>query len=106
MNTSSSLARAWLVLVGLLLFAAGARAQSATGTIAGRVFNTTTGDYIEHARVTVEGTTLETFTDSGGQYLLTNVPAGEARVRIFFTGFEPKIENVPVSAGTATRRDV
>jgi iron complex outermembrane recepter protein len=105
MKTYSPLARVWLAFAGLFLLTAAANAQS-TGTIEGRVFNTATGDYIERARVTVEGTTLETFTDSGGQYRITNVPAGQARVRIFFTGFEPLIETVPVSAGTATRRDV
>src|SRR5690349_20441305 len=102
----TSIVRACLILAGFCLFGAAAGAQSATGTIEGRVFNTTTGDYIEHARITVEGTTIEAFTDSGGQFRLTNVPAGEARVRVFFTGFEPQVESVPVSAGAAAHRDV
>jgi len=43
-------------------------ADTATGfgTIEGRVINATNGEYVERARLTVEGTSLETFTDAGG----------------------------------------
>lgn len=57
-----------------------------TGTIEGRVLNPSTGEYLEFVRVTVEGTSLETFTDSAGQYRLTGVPAGTATVTAFRTG--------------------
>ena len=50
-----------------------------SGTIEGRVLNTRNGEYLENARVTVDGTGLEAFTDSSGQYRLTNVPAGPAK---------------------------
>jgi TonB-dependent receptor len=100
------LGKTWLAIVSLLCCASPLAAQSSTGTIEGRVFNPISGDYVEHARVTVDGTTLETFTDSAGQFRLTNVAAGEARLRVFFTGFEPKIETVTVSPGSSARRDV
>ena len=51
------------------------------GSIEGRVFNATTGANLERARVTVDGTQLETFTDAEGRFRLTNVPAGTAQVR-------------------------
>lgn len=58
--------------LALLLFAASAVAQpAATGIIEGRVTHLRTGDPVELARVTVESTTLETFTDSGGLFRLT-----------------------------------
>ena len=50
-----------------------------SGTIEGRVLNTRNGEYLENARVTVDGTGLEAFTDSSGQYRLTNVPAGPTK---------------------------
>ena len=41
-----------------------ALAQSAnTGALQGRVFDEARGEYLENARVTVEGTQLETYTD-------------------------------------------
>src|SRR5206468_3276770 len=75
-------------------------AQTATsGTIEGRVFNPAVGEYLENARITVEGTALESFTDSGGQYRLTNVPAGAMRVRAFRTGIIAQTQSVTVIAG-------
>jgi len=67
------------------------------GTIEGRVSNARTGEFMERARVTVEGTALETFTDSAGQFRLTLVPSGVAKIRVFFTGQESQIGFVPKS---------
>ena len=64
-------------IVLVCLISAPARAQpTATGTIEGRVLNVRTGEYLEGARLTLEGTTLETFSDSSGQYRFAGVPAG------------------------------
>ncbi|WP_414661612.1 TonB-dependent receptor [Horticoccus sp. 23ND18S-11] len=93
-------------LVALFFAISFAAAQpTATGTIEGRVFNPTNSEFIERARVTVEGTTLEAFTDSSGAYRLTNVPAGTARVKIFYTGLEGQTVAVPVTAGAIAQRD-
>ncbi|MEO6245728.1 MAG: carboxypeptidase regulatory-like domain-containing protein, partial [Opitutaceae bacterium] len=93
--------------VALAVFATAASpAQSiATGTVEGRVLNLRNGEYVERARVTVEGTGLETFTDASGQYRLTNVPAGPARVRVFFTGLDVQTESVVVAVGATVQRD-
>jgi len=69
---------------------------TATGTIEGRVFNPANGEYIERAHVTADGTGLESFTDSSGQYRLTNVPAGPVRVKIFYTGLDGQTDTVTV----------
>ena len=79
---------------------------SATGTIEGRVANARSGEYVESARITVEGTSLETFTDSTGAYRLTNVPAGAARVTSFFTGLPSMTTTVTVTAGGVARHDI
>ncbi len=100
-----ALVATWL---GLAVFAGSdAQAQSPanTGSIEGRVFNARSGEYLEKARVTAEGTGLEALTDASGSYRLPAVPAGNVRMRVFFTGFEPLVESVPVAAGTVTARD-
>ncbi|MSU48859.1 MAG: TonB-dependent receptor [Opitutus sp.] len=81
------------------------RAQSVTGTIEGRVLNATNGEYLQNARLTVEGGSLETFTDSDGNFRLTNVPMGTARVRAFFTGLAVQTAEVPIVGGQTVRRD-
>ncbi|MSU24150.1 MAG: hypothetical protein EXS32_10055 [Opitutus sp.] len=77
----------------------------ATGALEGRVLNLRTGEFLEKARVSIEGTGLETLTDSAGQYALASVPAGHARVRVFFTGLLSEIATVPVAAGQTAQRD-
>ncbi len=90
-----------------MLLAITLAAQSVrTGTIEGRVFDPARGEYLEQARLTVEGTGLEAFTDSSGQYRLDGVPAGAARVRVFFTGLAAQTTSVAVTAGQTARHDI
>ena len=82
-------------------------AQSAgTGTIEGRVFDAGRGEYLEGARLTVEGSVLETFTAAGGQYRFSQVPAGTVRVKVFFTGLATQTVSVSVGAGQVAQQDV
>ncbi len=94
-----------LALLGLAL-AVSLHAQSATGLIEGRVLNAASGAYVEGARITVEGTALETFTDDSGRYLLAGVPVGEARVRVFYTGTPPSLTTVRVAAGRTATHEI
>lgn len=84
----------------------GMAAAAATGTVEGRVLNAATATYVENVRVTVEGTALRTFTDAAGQYRLTDVPAGEVRLRAFRTGLEPQVASATVPPGGTVRRDL
>ena len=84
--------------------AAAGRASGA-GTLEGRVLNLTSKSYLTNARITVDGTTLEAFTDESGEFRLTGVPAGEVSVRVFFTGLAAQMVRVAVSAGQTVRRD-
>jgi hypothetical protein len=95
------------LLAGLFLFAGQAPAQTAaTGTIEGRVLTTDNGKYLNNVRVTVDGTSLETFTDSTGLFRLSNVPAGAAKVNAFYTGLSNQSITVAVSAGAAVNLDI
>src|SRR6266498_1511892 len=87
-----------------LLFATRLFAQ-ATGTIEGRVTNPATGGVVERAHITVEGTSLETFTDADGYFRLSGVPAGTVQVRALFSGFPSATASVSVAAGQAAQRD-
>ncbi|MBM3854745.1 MAG: hypothetical protein FJ399_16595, partial [Verrucomicrobia bacterium] len=82
-----------------------AEPATATGAIEGRVFNPSTGEYLERARVTVEGTALEVLTDSLGQYRLDGVPVGAARLRVFYTGLAVETVVVTVASGQTAPRD-
>ncbi|MFM9081219.1 MAG: carboxypeptidase-like regulatory domain-containing protein, partial [Opitutaceae bacterium] len=80
-------------------------ATSGTGSLAGRVSYAASGEYLELARVTLDGTARETFTDSAGSYTFTDIPAGAVRVRVFYTGLPAESAAVTVNAGETTRRD-
>lgn len=83
-----------------------ARAQSATGSVTGRVLNQGTGEYLRNAVVTVVGTSLTTNAEAGGNYTLNGVPAGIQRVRFTYAGLDTKEETVNVAAGQTANLDV
>lgn len=95
-----------LLLATSVLLAGRAAAQIATGTIEGRVFDAARGMFLENAHVTLEGTAQEAFTDSSGQFRLTNIPAGEARVKVFFTGLQTQTALVRVTAGQVAQQNI
>ena len=79
---------------------------TARGNIEGRVSNPASGENLERVRITVEGTSLETFTDASGYYRLTNVPSGVARVKAFYTGLSAQTNDVRVGAGETVQHDI
>ncbi|MEY4089762.1 MAG: hypothetical protein RJB55_2033 [Verrucomicrobiota bacterium] len=93
-------------LVLLLAAAATAAAATATGSVAGRVSSPATGDRVEGARVSVEGTGLEAFSDSTGAYRIAGIPAGPARLRVFHTAYAPGTASTGVAAGAESRLDL
>ncbi len=94
----------WLFAV-LIGFAPTLWAQS-VGTVEGRVLNATSGRYLNNVRVSVEGSTQETFTNEFGEYRLVGVPEGEVRLNVVFTGMAPQTVTVRVNGGQVTEQDV
>jgi len=93
-----ALARA-LALCGLLAFTLAPLAAQSTGTLAGRVTDNATQLALAGARVGVAGTTLETYTDAAGQYVLAGVPAGPQTVQVAYVGYDDMQRPTTVAAG-------
>jgi len=74
-------------------------ADGPSSTIEGRVYNADSGDYLNNARVSLEGSTQEVRTNSSGEYRLGPVPAGTVSVRVNVSGYAPKTASVAVAPG-------
>ena len=81
-------------------------AQSPTsGSIEGHVQNVVSGDYLNNARVSVEGRNQIALTDDSGFYHLDGVPAGTVKLRVFYTGLDEQKIAVTVTAGRTAEQD-
>jgi len=83
-----------------------ADAPTATGSVDGRVLDVDNGSYLDNARVQVEGTHQQVFTNKFGEFRLTGVPAGTVTLDVFYTGLTARKITVEVKAGEPTHRDV
>lgn len=100
-------ARTLVLVAALALVTASAVAQSAgTGAIHGRVLNVGNNKYLNNARVVVEGTKIEAQTDEYGEFHLENVPAGEASVKVYYTGLDAEATKVMVTPGGTVTQDI
>ncbi len=81
-------------------------AVAQTGSIAGKVKDTRTGQYLENARVTVESTNARTLTDSFGQFRINNVQTGSVDVTVFYTGYYSATQTIEVTEGTVARIEI
>jgi TonB-dependent receptor len=86
----------------VLLLAWGAIAASAqtTGMITGRVVDGGTQLAMGGVQVRVEGTALETYTNSDGRYTLPRVPTGPQAVSFRYVGYESFTRSVEVTEAT------
>jgi len=64
------------------------------------------GSYLESARVQVEGTSIQVFTNKFGEFRLTDVPAGAVTLDVFYTGLNPRRINLEVKPGEPSHRDI
>jgi TonB-dependent receptor len=78
----------------------------ATGSLAGRVQNGSTGQYLYNARINVRGTDREYFTDESGSYRIPSVAAGTVVLQVFFTGLPPGESTVAVPAGAVVEHNI
>ena len=93
-----------LLLLALSLVPA-AFAQTA-GTIQGRIFNPTSGEYVRNAEVRLDGTSRVAYSENDGTSVFANVPAGPASVTVTFTGYNSATETFTVAAGQTAVREI
>jgi hypothetical protein len=60
-------------LAFILSLVSAALGADSTGTIEGRVSDPASAEFLERVRITVEGTPLETFTDTAGFYRVSGL---------------------------------
>jgi TonB-linked SusC/RagA family outer membrane protein len=90
-----------VLAVGLALTLGGvSQALGQGATIRGTVTDSATGNPVEGADVTIIGTSFRSFTRSGGQFVLTGIPAGTITIRARMVGFLAVSQRIDVpSAG-------
>jgi outer membrane receptor protein involved in Fe transport len=93
-----------LVLALLLGLPTAAFAQG-TGTLAGRVIETSTGEGLPGANVIIDGTTLGAATDIDGSYRIIGVPVGTYSVTAQFVGYE-SVTTTSVTINSGYTRDL
>lgn len=93
----------WFTTTCLLV---GATPSQTGSTITGRVRDGETGRYLSNARVTVAGTSLITFTDDAGLYLINNVTGENPVVEVFYTGLPVERSPVPIASNKLVVHDV
>lgn len=96
---------AFTALLPTIATARDAPAATASGTVTGRILDATSGNYLRHARVTIEGTTLEALTDDLGSYRLDRVPPGRIVLRASYAGLTPQREELILAAGSSRTQD-
>ena len=99
-----------LALVASLSFApASLTAQKvpATGRVAGRVVDQTTGAPLADAAVQVVGTTRGAMTDADGRYAIHDIPAGSVTLHVRRIGFQAKtVTGIALMAGETFQQDI
>ncbi len=92
--------------LGALLAGAAIAAPAQQGAVAGRVTDQASGQPLAGARVVIVATSLITQTNADGRYTVSNVPAGEATVRVSAVGYGAVSRAVRVSPGETAMADV
>jgi TonB-dependent receptor len=77
-------------------------AQSSTGTLAGRVYDSATGRSLQGAIVRVQGTSGIDYTTVDGRFHIAGVPAGSVTLEVEYIGLDTHSQQVTVRPGTVT----
>ncbi len=82
-----------------------AQTAAGVGSVRGRVFNPSTGEYVRNAEIRLKGTERVAYSEEGGAYQLDNVPAGSATLEVAFVGYQTAAAAVTVAPGAIATRD-
>lgn len=92
-------------MLGLGLPSIASAQDASTGTVTGRVLNASTGTYVPNVVIRVPGTNLSATTNNFGEYVLREVPAGTASLRVEYVGQDNLTGTVTVTPGGSVQRD-
>ncbi len=88
----------------LMILFASSFAFSQSGRISGKVTDQQTGEPLIGANIIVMGTSLGAASDVNGEYLITNLSAGQYSVKASYIGYtDVTVNNVLVTSGLTTR---
>ena len=93
--------RRCLALTALVAVPGVLAAQTATGTVRGKVTDAATGSGLADAQVLVVGTRVGAVTTGSGEYVLNGVPTGPRTITIRRIGYAPVTRTVNLTAGEA-----
>ncbi len=88
-----------MAIAACVLLAGPLAAQTSTGSMSGRVTDSTSSQPIVGARVAIVGTQIGAITRDDGTYTLSRVPSGAQRVRTTRIGFRGTEQGVTIPAG-------
>lgn len=94
-----------IAILGLVAFSAPARAADGGGTISGNVTNVATRNRLQGAKVEIPQLGISALSDSSGQYVLSNVPAGPHEIVSSYLGLDTAKTTVLVRDGQRTSYD-
>jgi outer membrane cobalamin receptor len=93
-----------LALAGMMVLM-GPTSAAAQGQVTGLVTAATTGQPLNGAQVSIEGTQIGGLTNVNGRYLLTRVPPGVYTISVINVGYQTVSQEVTVTAGDPTVAD-
>ena len=102
---SASIARRLLRLGAVGMAVAVFPPSVSAARISGRIFNPITRAYVRNAEIRVNGTDLVAYSGEDGSYVLTNVPGGEVRLSVMFTGYDVTTAKVNLGADAGLELD-
>ena len=77
---------------------------SQTGRVSGKIIDQQTGEALIGANIIIVGTSLGAASDVNGEYLVTNLNAGQYSVKASYIGYQDMIvNNVNITSGLTTR---
>lgn len=88
-----------------LMLSAGTVVAQQTGSIAGRVTDSSTGQPVVAAQLVIVGTNVQAQTDSDGSYGIQGLAPGTVTVRIMSLGYTERSEEVTITAGETADGD-
>ena len=98
--------RAWSAgLIGLILTLVGHLSAQTAGSVEGVVTDAGSKAFLNGALVRIEGTQLETTTNSTGSFQFPAVPAGTHTLAVSYLGLDSATATVTVTAGQRATRD-